>query len=166
MDFMGDSLADKRSYRIFNVIDDYARHALTIEMDISLTANRVVRVLERLCEGHGAPASIRSDNGPEFTSEVTQAWAKERGIRWDFIQPAARRRTPISSDSTARIGWKSSMPISSDHSTKRERSPRNGSRFTTNNAPTAPSVTCRRWRSNDDGSSGSFQKRLDSGKGD
>jgi putative transposase len=87
MDFMGDSLADGRSYRTFNVIDDYARDALTIEMDISLTANRVVRVLERLCEWHGAPASIRSDNGPEFTSEVTQAWAKERGIRWDFIQP-------------------------------------------------------------------------------
>jgi putative transposase len=41
---MGDSLADGRAYRTFNVIDDYARDALTIEIDISLTANRVVRV--------------------------------------------------------------------------------------------------------------------------
>jgi putative transposase len=87
MDFMGDSLADGRAYRTFNVIDDYARDALAIEIDVSLTANRVLRVLERLCEWHGAPESIRSDNGPEFRSDTLQSWAKDKGIRWDFIQP-------------------------------------------------------------------------------
>ncbi|WP_300618554.1 IS3 family transposase, partial [Dokdonella sp.] len=87
MDFMGDSLADGRAYRTFNVIDDYARDALAIEIDVSLTAQRVVRVLERLCEWHGAPESIRSDNGPEFRSDALQSWAKGKGIRWDFIQP-------------------------------------------------------------------------------
>lgn len=87
IDFMSDTLADKRSYRTFNVLDDYARDALAIEIDISLTANRVVRVLDQLCEWNGAPEAIRSDNGPEFRSETTQAWAKARGIRWDFIEP-------------------------------------------------------------------------------
>lgn len=87
MDFMGDSLADGRAYRTFNVIDDYARDALTIEIDVSLTGQRVLRVLERLCEWHGTPESIRSDNGPEFRSEVLQTWARDKGIRWDFIQP-------------------------------------------------------------------------------
>jgi putative transposase len=87
MDFMGDSLADGRAYRTFNVIDDYARDALTIEIDISLTANRVVRVLDQLCEWHGTPEAIRSDNGPEFRSETVQTWAKANNIRWDFIQP-------------------------------------------------------------------------------
>ena len=87
MDFMGDSLADGRAYRTFNVIDDYARDALAIEIDVSLTAQRVVRVLERLCEWHGTPESIRSDNGPEFRSGTLQSWAKDKGIRWDFIQP-------------------------------------------------------------------------------
>jgi len=87
MDFMGDSLADGRAYRTFNVIDDYARDALAIEIDVSLTAQRVLRVLERLCDWHGAPESIRSDNGPEFRSEVLQRWARDKGIRWDFIQP-------------------------------------------------------------------------------
>ena len=53
----------------------------------SLTAQRVMRVLERLCEWHGTPQAIRSDNGPEFRSEVLQAWARDRNIRWDFIQP-------------------------------------------------------------------------------
>ncbi|GAA0708366.1 hypothetical protein GCM10009105_07900 [Dokdonella soli] len=87
MDFMSDSLADGRAYRTFNVIDDYARDALAIEIDISLTANRVVRTLEQRCEWHGAPEAIRSDNSPEFRSETVQAWAKARNIRWDFIQP-------------------------------------------------------------------------------
>lgn len=87
VDFMSDSLADGRAYRTFNVLDDYARDALTIEIDISLTANRVVRVLDQLCEWNGVPEAIRSDNGPEFRSETTQAWAKARGIRWDFIEP-------------------------------------------------------------------------------
>lgn len=44
-------------------------------------------MLDRLCEWHGAPEAIRSDNGPEFRSETVQAWAKEKSIRWDFIQP-------------------------------------------------------------------------------
>jgi putative transposase len=87
MDFMSDSLSDGRAYRTFNVLDDYALDALAIEIDISLTANRVVRVLDQLCEFHGSPEAIRSDNGPEFRSEVVQAWAKARHIRWDFIQP-------------------------------------------------------------------------------
>ena len=87
MDFMGDSLADGRAYRTFNVIDDYARDALAIEIDVSLTAQRVVRVLNRLCDWRGAPESIRSGNGPEFQSEVLQGWANGKGIRWDFIQP-------------------------------------------------------------------------------
>lgn len=166
MDFMGDSLADGRSYRTLNVIDDYARDALTIEIDISLRANRVVRVLDRLCEWYGTPVSIRSDNGPEFTSEVTQAWAKNKGIRWDFIQPGC----PAQNAYIERFNGTYRLEALDAHQFRsldqREPSLRNGLRSTTSNAPTVPSVICRRWRSNDDGSSGSFQERLDSGEGD
>jgi putative transposase len=87
MDFMSDSLANGRPYRTFNVLDDYARDALAIEIDFSLTAHRVIRVLDHLCEVHGKPEAIRSDNGPEFRSYLVQAWASARNIRWNFIQP-------------------------------------------------------------------------------
>lgn len=87
MDFMSDTLHGGRAYRTFNVIDDCARDALVIAIDFSLTAERVVRELEQLCEWHGAPEVIRSDNGPEFRSAIVQAWANERGIRWQFTQP-------------------------------------------------------------------------------
>ena len=50
MDFMHDQLADGRSVRVLNIIDDFNREALTIEVDFSLPASRVVRILEQLIE--------------------------------------------------------------------------------------------------------------------
>jgi putative transposase len=87
LDFMSDTLVNRRAYRTFNVIDDCARDVLGIEIDFSLTGQRVVRVLAQLCEWHGQPETIRSDNGPEFRSDVVQAWAKANGIGWVFTQP-------------------------------------------------------------------------------
>ncbi|MCL6409027.1 transposase, partial [Dickeya dadantii] len=70
MDFMHDQLSDGRSVRLLNVIDDFNREALAIEVDFSLSANRVVRTLERLIEWKGKPAAIRCDNGPEYTGKI------------------------------------------------------------------------------------------------
>ena len=87
MDFMHDTLANGRAFRTFNVIDDFAREVLAIEIDFSISGSRVVRVLEQLCEWHGKPTTIRSDNGPEFRSHVVQAWANANNIIRDFIRP-------------------------------------------------------------------------------
>lgn len=87
MDFMTDSLVSGRRFRILNVIDDYNRESLAIEIDTSLPSLRVVRVLDRLIEGRGKPKVIRVDNGPEFTSEVMKTWCEERKIELRFIQP-------------------------------------------------------------------------------
>jgi len=87
MDFMHDQLADGRSIRLFNVIDDFNREGLCIDVDFSLPSERVVRSLDQVIEWRGAPKAIRCDNGPEYISAVTLAWAKKRGIRIDFIQP-------------------------------------------------------------------------------
>lgn len=87
MDFMHDQLADGRSFRLFNVLDDFNREGLIIEADLSLPAVRVVRALDQLIEWRGVPAVIRCDNGPEYISETVQQWAKGRGIHLDFIQP-------------------------------------------------------------------------------
>jgi putative transposase len=87
LDFMHDALANGRAFRTLNVIDDFARDALAIEIDFSLSGQRVVRVLEQLCEWHGVPRMIRSDNGPEFRSEIVQAWARAKEVNWHFIEP-------------------------------------------------------------------------------
>lgn len=87
MDFMHDQLEDSRCFRLLNVIDDFNREALGIEVDFSLPAERVIRTLNQIIEWRGKPVAIRSDNGPEYISNMTKAWAEQRGIKLDFIQP-------------------------------------------------------------------------------
>jgi len=87
MDFMADQLGDGRSLRTLNIIDDFNREGLAIEVDFSLPATRVVRTLERIIEWRGRPTGIRVDNGPENISATLQIWAQNRGIAIHYIQP-------------------------------------------------------------------------------
>jgi putative transposase len=87
MDFMHHKLTDGRSYRLLNVIDDHNREGLAIEVDFSLPAVRVIRTLDQIIEWRGKPKVIRSDNGPEYISDVLATWAEKHGITLAFIQP-------------------------------------------------------------------------------
>ena len=61
MDFMHDQLSDGRSFRLFNVLDDYNREGLGIEVDLSLPSSRVIRSLEQIIEWRGT--QLRSSGG-------------------------------------------------------------------------------------------------------
>lgn len=87
MDFMCDSLVDGRRFRLLNIIDDYNRESLAIEVDTSLPSLRVIRVLEQLIEHRTKPQVIRVDNGPEFISDRLQQWCDDKKIQLQFIQP-------------------------------------------------------------------------------
>ena len=87
MDFVSDGLAHGRRFRCLNVVDDYTRECLAIEVDTSLPGMRVMQVLERLKEARGLPASITVDNRPEFAGKVLDAWAYEAGVTLSFIRP-------------------------------------------------------------------------------
>ena len=87
MDFMHDPLADGRCFRLFNVIDDFNREGLAIDVDLSLPAARVIRSLEQIIEWRGKPDAIRCDNGPEYISSALQQWAALQGIALQYIQP-------------------------------------------------------------------------------
>lgn len=87
MDFMSDALWCGRKFRSFNLIDDFNREALAIEIDLSLTSGRVVRVLERVAHSRGYPERLRMDNGPEFIATVLAEWAEEHDVLLDFIKP-------------------------------------------------------------------------------
>ena len=87
MDFMHHKLTDGRSFRLLNVIDDHNREGLAIEVDFSLPAVRVIRTLDQIIEWRGKPKVIRSDNGPEYISDVLAAWAVKHNITLAFIQP-------------------------------------------------------------------------------
>jgi putative transposase len=87
MDFMSDTMVGNRKFRTLNIMDDCSREVLAIEVDTSLSAKRVTRTLDRIIEQRGKPSSIRTDNGPEFTSKELELWAIEKGIMIQFIQP-------------------------------------------------------------------------------
>jgi putative transposase len=87
LDFMRDTLYDGRPFRTFNVIDEGNREALRIEIGRSITAARVVRIMDELIEVYGAPRAIRLDNGAELTSYAFTEWAEQHGVELRFIQP-------------------------------------------------------------------------------
>jgi putative transposase len=87
VDFMHDTLYVGRRFRTLNVLDEGVREALDIEVDTSLSGERVVRVLERLKVWRGLPVAIRCDNGPELTSQVFVDWCQENRIEIRYIQP-------------------------------------------------------------------------------
>jgi putative transposase len=62
LDFVSDTLATAQTFRVLTVIDEYTRESLAIEVDTSLPALRVIRVLEQLSEGRGRPQEIRVDH--------------------------------------------------------------------------------------------------------
>jgi len=87
MDYVADGLIDGRKLRVLAVVDDYTRECLVLEVDTSLPGARVVTALERLAELRGLPGSITVDHGPEFESQVLDAWAYKRAVRLAFIRP-------------------------------------------------------------------------------
>nr|MBK9653492.1 transposase family protein [Bacteroidota bacterium] len=74
MDFMSDALIDGRRIRTLNIVEQYNRECLGIRVAHSITAKSVIEFLEQRIEIHGKPISIRTDNGPEFTSKAFQLW--------------------------------------------------------------------------------------------
>lgn len=87
MDFMHDQLGNSRRYRLLNVIDDYNREALDIEVDFSLPSERVIRTLDQIIEWRGKPQKIRVDNGPEYISHKLKEWADKLEIALVYIEP-------------------------------------------------------------------------------
>jgi putative transposase len=115
MDFMHDNLDDGRQYRLFNVIDDFNREGLGIEVDLSLPSARVIRSLEQIIEWRGRPKAIRCDNGPEYLSGALQEWAELRSIRIDYIQPGKPQQNAYVErfNRTVRYDWLSQSLFSS-----------------------------------------------------
>ena len=107
MDFMHDQLADGRSIRLFNVIDDFNREGLGIEVDFSLPSERVIRSLDQIIAWRGKPKMIRCDNGPEYISAALFAWAEKHRITLMHIQPGKPQQNAYVEryNRTVRYGW-------------------------------------------------------------
>lgn len=87
MDFLSDWVIgpQKQSARIINVIDECSRCALWITAHTSISAAKLISVLDRLVAWRGAPAYIHCDNGPEFIATRLKAWADRHKIELERV---------------------------------------------------------------------------------
>jgi putative transposase len=125
MDFMADRLGDGRAFRVLNVLDDFNREGLGIEVDFSLPAERVTRSLDNIIEWRGKPEAIRIDNGPEYVSGKLMVWAQKHDIALNYIQPGKPQQNAYveSYKRTVRHEWLDQYIIASieeaqEHATK------------------------------------------------
>ncbi len=71
IDYQDHQTATGRRLRYLNIIDEFTREVLVVEVARSITADKTVEVLEKLVETRGlSPDLIRSDNGAELTSHA------------------------------------------------------------------------------------------------
>ena len=90
MDFQFDTTADGRTVKMLNVIDEFTREALAIDVNRSIDADGVVEVLDRLAlQQQGAPNYVRFDNGPEFVAHAVNDWCRFNGTGSLFIDPGS-----------------------------------------------------------------------------
>ena len=89
MDFQFDTTVDGRTLKMLNVIDEFTREALAIDVDRSIDADGVVAVLDRLAAQRGAPVYVRFDNGPEFVAHAVADWCRFNGTGIVFIDPGS-----------------------------------------------------------------------------
>jgi len=87
MDFTLDGLAGGRKVKSLNIVDDFTRECPHIEVDTSISGERVSRVMDYLAWSRGLPEEIVVDNGPEFTSLAMDKWAHDNGVSLHFIDP-------------------------------------------------------------------------------
>jgi putative transposase len=87
LDFVHDALSNGRKFRPLTIADDFTRESIGIEVDFSLTGDRVVRVLSRLAATRGLPPTLKFDNGTEFTSNAMLGWAAQANVELHFIEP-------------------------------------------------------------------------------
>jgi len=87
MDFVSDSLSNGRRLKYLTVTDDFSHECVDLTVDFGISGEYVTRLLDRAAVFRGYPNTVRTDNGPEFTSRVFMAWAQTHGIRHILIQP-------------------------------------------------------------------------------
>ena len=86
-DFVFDHCANGQQLKCLTVTDEFTKEGLAIDVDGRIRSARVIEVLSRLVSDRGAPAVLRSDNGPEFVSKALLSWTVAQGICTALIEP-------------------------------------------------------------------------------
>ena len=93
-DFVFDRTEDGRTLKILNIVDEYSRYSVCMELGRSFTGKDVVAALGRAMLAYGIPGCIRSDNGSEFISAHIKDWLVENAVGIYYIEPGSPWQNP------------------------------------------------------------------------
>lgn len=94
-DFQFDQTACGRALKLMNIVDEFTREALVMQVERSIDADTVVQTLERLVAERGAPAHLRMDNGPEMTANALRDWCERSSTGTAYIEPGSPWENPF-----------------------------------------------------------------------
>jgi hypothetical protein len=98
MDFMSDSLGDQRRFRTFNVLVDYNRERLGIEVDFSLPSGPIICTLKQVIKWCGRSLALCCDNGPNYISQNLITEPLTRKSPCCTFNQVNQHKTPTSSE--------------------------------------------------------------------
>jgi putative transposase len=103
LDFQYDQTSDGRMLRLLNIVDEFTREALVMQVERSITAEQTVAALQRLVSERGCPENVRCDNGPELTAHALKDWCTETTVTTSYIEPGAPWQNPFAESFNARV---------------------------------------------------------------
>lgn len=102
-DFVFDQTEDGRRLKWLPICDEFTRESVALEVERRMDARDVVRVLEAAVAQRGAPAYIRSDNGPEFIAKAVREWIAQHGFQTLYIEPGSPWQNAYSESFNSRL---------------------------------------------------------------
>lgn len=103
IDFVSDTLAPSRRFRILGVVDDCRRESIGLVADTSIGGARVTRELDAMIQVYGKPCCIVSDHGTEFTSRAMLEWQTRTGVAWHYIDPGKPQQNAFADSFNGRL---------------------------------------------------------------
>lgn len=88
-DFVADQTENGTRFRVLTLLDEHTRECLALHVDWSIRAVDVITVVEAAMGRYGAPAHLRSDNGPEFIAYAIQDWLRAKHVKTIYITPGS-----------------------------------------------------------------------------
>jgi transposase InsO family protein len=95
IDFQFDETADYRRLKLANIVDEFTREALAMDVDRAMGADVLVKMIERLVAERRAPQHLRMDNGPELLSWALRDWCRLSGTNTIYIEPGSPWENPF-----------------------------------------------------------------------
>lgn len=102
-DFLSDQTVDGKTLKILALVDEFTCEPLVLHTARSIRSEHLLDILRRLFRERGAPAYIRSDNGPEFVASAVRTFLDEADVGALFIAPGAPWQNGFAESFNARV---------------------------------------------------------------